>query len=82
MIGSPIVCIIISLVPRTIEAHYVYAVIVCGVEMMEGRKGERQGGRKQKRKVEREGGRKGTDSVRLSIPRFPSLTFNNTLSNA
>ena len=39
-------CIIISLVPRTIEAHYVYAVIVCGVEMMEGRKGERQGGRK------------------------------------
>ena len=50
-------CIIISLVPRTIEAHYVYAVIVCGVEMMEGRKGERQGGRKQKKKG-REGGRK------------------------
>ena len=75
-------CIIISLVPRTIEAHYVYAVIVCGVEMMEGRKGERQGGREQKRKVEREGGRKGTDSVKLSIPCFPSLTCNDTLSNA
>ena len=74
--------IIVSLVPITIEALYVYAIIVCGVEMMEGRKGERQGRREHKRKVEREGGRKGTDSARLSIPRFPSLTFNNTLSNA
>lgn len=52
MTGSPIVCIIVSLVPSTIEAHYVYAIIVCGVErMMEGRKGERQGGSEQKRKV-------------------------------
>lgn len=76
-------CIIVSLVPRTIEAHDVYAIIVCRVErMMEGRKGERQGGSEQKRKVEREGGRKGTDSVSLSIPCFPSLTFSNALSNA